>query len=64
MTHDGFHGVFPYLVSPIDEQGRVKEPALTRLVNDLIDAGLRVEEAGVVPLDDPSGKLHRDRLVG
>ena len=46
MTHDGFHGVFPYLVSPIDEQGRVKEPALTRLVNDLIDAGVH----GLTPL--------------
>ncbi|MGZ8155021.1 MAG: dihydrodipicolinate synthase family protein [Burkholderiales bacterium] len=46
MTHDGFHGVFPYLVSPVDERGRVKEPVLTRLVNDLIVAGVH----GVTPL--------------
>ncbi|MGZ8268450.1 MAG: dihydrodipicolinate synthase family protein, partial [Burkholderiales bacterium] len=43
---DGFHGVFPYLVSPVDERGRVKEPVLTRLVNDLIGAGVH----GVTPL--------------
>jgi 4-hydroxy-tetrahydrodipicolinate synthase len=46
MTHDGFHGVFPYLVSPVDERGRVKEPVLTRLVNDLIGAGVH----GLTPL--------------
>ncbi|MGZ8229130.1 MAG: dihydrodipicolinate synthase family protein [Burkholderiales bacterium] len=46
MTRDGFHGVFPYLVSPVDERGRVKEPVLTRLVNDLIVAGVH----GVTPL--------------
>ena len=41
-----FSGVFPYLVSPIDEQGRVKEAVLTRLVNDLIAAGVH----GLTPL--------------
>src|SRR5918994_3447889 len=46
MTDKGFHGVFPYLVSPIDERGRVKEAVLTRLVNDLIDAGVH----GLTPL--------------
>ena len=46
MTQEGFHGVFPYLVSPIDERGRVKEPVLTRLVNDLIEAGVH----GLTPL--------------
>jgi 4-hydroxy-tetrahydrodipicolinate synthase len=46
MAHDGFSGVFPYLVSPIDERGRVKETVLTRLVNDLIDAGVH----GLTPL--------------
>lgn len=46
MAHDGFHGVFPYLVSPIDERGRVKDAVLTRLVNDLIDAGVH----GLTPL--------------
>jgi dihydrodipicolinate synthase/N-acetylneuraminate lyase len=46
MTQDGFRGVFPYLVSPIDERGRVKDAVLTRLVNDLIDAGVH----GLTPL--------------
>jgi 4-hydroxy-tetrahydrodipicolinate synthase len=46
MADKGFSGVFPYLVSPIDEHGRVKEPVLIRLVNDLIDAGVH----GLTPL--------------
>lgn len=46
MAHDEFRGVFPYLVSPIDERGRVKDAVLTRLVNDLIDAGVH----GLTPL--------------
>jgi len=46
MAHDGFSGVFPYLVSPIDERGQVKEAVLIRLVNDLIDAGVH----GLTPL--------------
>lgn len=40
MAQKEFTGVFPYLVSPIDERGRVKEAVLARLVNDLIDAGV------------------------
>jgi 4-hydroxy-tetrahydrodipicolinate synthase len=40
MTHQEFRGVFPYLVSPIDNRGRVKDAVLTHLVNDLIDAGV------------------------
>ena len=46
MAHVGFRGVFPYLVSPIDERGQVKEAVLARLVNDLIDAGVH----GLTPL--------------
>lgn len=46
MAWDEFSGVFPYLVSPIDERGQVKEAVLTRLVNDLIDAGVH----GLTPL--------------
>ena len=41
-----FHGVFPYLVSPVDGSGRVKEAVLGRLVGDLIDAGVH----GLTPL--------------
>ncbi len=41
-----FHGVFPYLVSPIDDAGRVKTGVLARLVDDLITAGVH----GLTPL--------------
>jgi 4-hydroxy-tetrahydrodipicolinate synthase len=41
-----FHGVFPYLVSPVDEAGRVKTAMLGRLVDDLIAAGVH----GLTPL--------------
>ena len=40
------HGVFPYLVSPVDEAGRVKTDVLGRLVNDLVAAGVH----GLTPL--------------
>ncbi len=41
-----FHGVFPYLVSPIDAQGRILTDVLGRLVDDLIEAGVH----GLTPL--------------
>jgi len=41
-----FHGVFPYLVSPIDAQGKILSDVLGRLTSDLIDAGVH----GVTPL--------------
>jgi len=41
-----FHGVFPYLVSPIDAQGRIKTDVLARLSDDLINAGVH----GLTPL--------------
>jgi len=41
-----FHGVFPYLVSPIDDEGRVKRYVLTALVDRLIAAGVH----GLTPL--------------
>jgi 4-hydroxy-tetrahydrodipicolinate synthase len=40
------HGVFPYLVSPVDETGRVKTEVLARLAGDLIAAGVH----GLTPL--------------
>ena len=40
------HGVLPYLVSPVDSEGRVKTNVLCELVNDLIEAGVH----GVTPL--------------
>ncbi len=41
-----FHGVYPYLVSPIDAQGRIKTDVLGKLCNDLIKAGVH----GLTPL--------------
>jgi 4-hydroxy-tetrahydrodipicolinate synthase len=41
-----FHGVFPYLVSPIGSDGRVDEPVLARLCETLIEAGVH----GLTPL--------------
>src|ERR1700759_4252039 len=41
-----FHGVFPYLVSPIDTAGRIKTEVLGRLCDDLIGAGVH----GLTPL--------------
>src|SRR5277367_1714802 len=34
------HGVLPYLVSPVDSEGRVKTNVLGELVNDLFEAGV------------------------
>jgi 4-hydroxy-tetrahydrodipicolinate synthase len=41
-----FHGVFPYLVSPIDEDGRIRTEVLGTLCDDLITAGVH----GLAPL--------------
>src|SRR6185295_12298318 len=41
-----FHGVFPYLVSPIDAQGRIRTDVLGRLADDLVKAGVH----GLAPL--------------
>jgi len=41
-----FHGVYPYLVSPIDAQGKVLTDVLGKLVDDLIKAGVH----GLTPL--------------
>jgi 4-hydroxy-tetrahydrodipicolinate synthase len=41
-----FHGVFPYLVSPIDATGRIREDVLARLCDDLIKSGVH----GLTPL--------------
>lgn len=46
MDHEPFHGVFPYLVSPVDQSGTVKRDVLARLCRDLIDAGVH----GLTPL--------------
>ena len=46
MEAEGFHGVFPYLVSPVSEEGMVLAPVLERLVEHLLQAGVH----GLTPL--------------
>ncbi|MBI3965423.1 MAG: dihydrodipicolinate synthase family protein [Chloroflexi bacterium] len=47
MSGEPFHGIFPYLVSPVDDTtGRIREDALRRLVSYLIDCGVH----GLSPL--------------
>jgi 4-hydroxy-tetrahydrodipicolinate synthase len=41
-----FHGVFPYLVSPVDPGGKIRADVLGRLCDDLIGAGVH----GLTPL--------------
>jgi len=41
-----FHGVFPYLVSPVDADGRIRTGVLGRLCDDLIKSGVH----GLTPL--------------
>lgn len=46
MSEVNFHGVFPYLVSPVHESGEVNADVLARLCDDLIEAGVH----GLTPL--------------
>ena len=41
-----FHGVFPYLVSPVDPDGKIRTEVLGRLCDDLIKSGVH----GLTPL--------------
>jgi 4-hydroxy-tetrahydrodipicolinate synthase len=52
-----FHGVFPYLVSPVDPSGRVLTDVLGRLANDLIVAGVH----GLTPLGSTGEFAYLDR---
>ena len=46
MSGQTFHGVFPYLVSPVLSDGQIDAPVLERLCEDLIGAGVH----GLAPL--------------
>jgi 4-hydroxy-tetrahydrodipicolinate synthase len=52
-----FHGVYPYLVSPIDTSGRIKTDVLGRLCDDLIKAGVH----GLTPLGSTGEFAYLDR---
>jgi dihydrodipicolinate synthase/N-acetylneuraminate lyase len=46
MSEARFHGVFPYVVSPVQESGEVNADVLARLCDDLVKAGVH----GLTPL--------------
>jgi 4-hydroxy-tetrahydrodipicolinate synthase len=52
-----FHGVFPYLVSPIDGQGRIRTDVLGRLADDLVKAGVH----GLTPLGSTGEFAYLDK---
>ena len=52
-----FHGVYPYLVSPIDAAGRIKTDVLGKLCDDLIKAGVH----GLTPLGSTGEFAYLDR---
>lgn len=59
-----FHGVFPYLVSPLDAAGEVRADVLGRLCDDLIAAGVH----GLAPLGSTGefaylSRRHRTRII-
>jgi 4-hydroxy-tetrahydrodipicolinate synthase len=56
-TMPDFHGVFPYLVSPIDAAGRIKTDVLGKLCDDLIKAGVH----GLTPLGSTGEFAYLDR---
>ncbi len=52
-----FHGLFPYLVSPIDATGDIRESVLGRLCDDLIKSGVH----GLTPLGSTGEFAYLDR---
>jgi 4-hydroxy-tetrahydrodipicolinate synthase len=52
-----FSGVMPYLVSPVDADGKVMTDVLGRLASDLIDAGMH----GLTPLGSTGEFAYLDR---
>ena len=52
-----FHGVFPYLVSPVDASGQIRTDVLGRLCDDLIKSGVH----GLTPLGSTGEFAYLDR---
>jgi 4-hydroxy-tetrahydrodipicolinate synthase len=52
-----FHGVFPYLVSPVDTAGQIRADVLGRLCDDLIKSGVH----GLTPLGSTGEFAYLDR---
>ena len=53
MSQKEFAGIFPYLVTPIDQSGNLKEDVLRDLVNHLISKGVH----GLTPLGSTGRRL-------
>ena len=53
-----FHGVFPYLVSPVDASGQIRERVLGRLCDDLIKSGVH----GLTPLGSTGEFAYLDNV--
>ena len=54
MPEKEFSGIFPYLVTPIDQSGNLKEDVLRDLVNHLISKGVH----GLTPLWGARERVH------
>ena len=52
-----FHGVFPYLVSPVDTAGHIRADVLGRLCDELIKSGVH----GLTPLGSTGEFAYLDR---
>jgi len=57
MDFEAFHGVFPYLVSPVHDDGTIDAAVLSRLCADLIDKGVH----GLTPLGSTGEFAYLDR---
>jgi 4-hydroxy-tetrahydrodipicolinate synthase len=57
MPWGDLHGVYPYLVSPLDDAGRVNRAVLARLVEHLVEAGVH----GLTPLGSTGEFAYLDR---
>jgi 4-hydroxy-tetrahydrodipicolinate synthase len=56
MPAKEFSGIFPYLVTPVDESGDLKDDVLRDLVNHLISTGVH----GLTPLGSTGGGAYLD----
>jgi 4-hydroxy-tetrahydrodipicolinate synthase len=53
-----FHGVFPYIVSPVDADGKIRSSVLGRLCDDLIQSGVH----GLTPLGSTGEFAYLDNM--
>ncbi|MBV9532795.1 MAG: dihydrodipicolinate synthase family protein [Bradyrhizobium sp.] len=53
-----FHGVFPYIVSPVDVDGKIRSSVLGRLCDDLIQSGVH----GLTPLGSTGEFAYLDNM--